>query len=40
MSKQASDSVVLTQPEKELFKKLKRDYKDMKYDLKKQATIV
>ena len=28
------------EPEKELFEKLEKDYKDMKYDLKEQATIV
>jgi hypothetical protein len=27
--KQASDFVVLTEPKKELFKKLKKDYKDI-----------
>jgi hypothetical protein len=37
---QASDSVLLTQPEKELFKKLEKDYKNIKYDLEEQATII
>jgi hypothetical protein len=40
VSKQVSSSVLLTQPKKELFKKLKKDYKDVKYDLKEQATVV
>jgi hypothetical protein len=40
VSKQANNSAVLTQPKKELFKKLERDYKDMKCDLEEQATIV
>jgi hypothetical protein len=40
VSKQASNSAVLTQPKKELFKKLERDYKDIKCDLEEQATIV
>jgi len=30
----------LTQPEKELFEKLEKDYKDMKCDLEEQATVV
>jgi hypothetical protein len=38
--KQASDSVLLTQPKKELFKKLEKDYEDVKCDLKEQATVV
>jgi hypothetical protein len=29
MFKQANDFVVLTKPKKELFEKLKKDYKDM-----------
>lgn len=33
-------STVLTKLEKELFKRLKKDYKDMKYDLKKQAIVI
>jgi hypothetical protein len=36
----ARGSVLLTEPEKELFKQLEKDYKDVKYDLKEQATIV
>jgi hypothetical protein len=40
MLEQASDSVLLTQPEKELFKKLKEDYEDVKCDLEEQVTIV
>lgn len=40
VSKQASDSVPLTQPEKELFEKLEKDYKDVRCDLEEQATIV
>jgi hypothetical protein len=40
VSKQASDSVRLTQPEKELFEKLEKDYKDVKCDLEEQATVV
>jgi hypothetical protein len=35
-----NNSVLLTQPEKELFKKLEKDYKDVKCDIKEQATIV
>jgi hypothetical protein len=38
--KQVSDSILLTQLKKELFKKLKKDYKDVKCNLKEQATIV
>jgi hypothetical protein len=37
---QTSDSILLTQPEKELFEKLEKDYKNIKYDLEKQVTIV
>jgi hypothetical protein len=37
---QTNDSVLLTQPKKELFEKLEKDYKNIKYDLKEQATIV
>jgi hypothetical protein len=33
-------SALLTEPEKELFKKLEKDYKDMKCDLEEQATAV
>ncbi|KAF4611388.1 hypothetical protein G7Y89_g15625 [Cudoniella acicularis] len=40
VSEQARDSALLTQPEKELFKKLEKDYKDMKCDIEEQATIV
>jgi orsellinic acid/F9775 biosynthesis protein OrsD/helicase-like protein/RAD3-like DEAD/DEAH box helicase len=40
ISEQASHSLLLTQPEKELFEKLEKDYKDVKGDLKEQATIV
>lgn len=40
MSKQASDPVPLKQPEKELFEQLEKDYKDVKYDVEEQATIV
>jgi hypothetical protein len=36
----SNDAALLTQLEKELFKKLKKDYKDVKCDLKEQATIV
>ena len=40
VSAQASSSVLLTQPEKELFKKLEKEYKDVKCDLEEQATVV
>jgi Lhr-like helicase len=40
LSKQARDSTSLTQPEKELFEKLEKDYKDVNCDLDEQATIV
>jgi hypothetical protein len=40
VSKQAGNSVPLTQPEKELFEKLEKNYKDMKCDLEEQVTIV
>ena len=40
VSARASDSVLLTRPEKELFKKLKKDCKDVKRDLEEQASIV
>jgi hypothetical protein len=30
----AQGFMLVTEPEKELFKKLKKDYKDMKYNLK------
>jgi hypothetical protein len=30
----------LTEPEKELFKQLEKDYKDMKCDIEEQATVV
>jgi hypothetical protein len=36
----AKGSMLLIEPEKELFKQLEKDYKDMKYNLKEQATIV
>jgi hypothetical protein len=39
-SEHISDSVLLTQPEKELFEKLEKDYKDVKCDLEEQTTIV
>ena len=40
-SAMSKDSLLLiTQPEKALFKKLEKDYKDVKCDLKEQATIV
>jgi hypothetical protein len=32
--------MLVIEPEKELFKKLKRDYKDVKCDLKEQAIVV
>jgi hypothetical protein len=35
----ASDSVLLTRPEKELFKKLKKDCKDIRRDLEEQASV-
>jgi hypothetical protein len=38
--KQASDSTLLTQPKKELFEKLEKDYKNIKCDLEEQVTIV
>ena len=34
------DSVPLSQPEKDLFVKLKKDYKDVKVDIEEQASIV
>jgi hypothetical protein len=34
------DSIPLTRPEKELFKKLKQDYEEMKCDLEEQAAVV
>lgn len=37
---QAINLVLLTQSEKELFDRLEKDYKDVKYNLKEQATIV
>jgi hypothetical protein len=40
LSKQAYDSINLTQSKKDLFKKLEKDYKDMECDLKEQASIV
>jgi hypothetical protein len=40
LSKQACDSTNLTQPEKDLFEKLEKDYKDMECDLEEQASIV
>jgi hypothetical protein len=39
-SKQASNSIVLIEPEKELFEKLEQDYKDMKYNFKEQVIVV
>ena len=36
----ARGSMSLTEPEKELFKQLKKDYKDMKCDLKEQVIII
>ena len=33
-------STILTKPKKDLFKKLEKDYRDVKCDLKEQATIV
>jgi hypothetical protein len=36
----ARGSMSLTEPEKELFEKLEKDYKDVKCDLEEQATIV
>jgi hypothetical protein len=36
----ARGSMSLTEPEKELFKQLEKDYKDVKCDLKEQATVV
>jgi hypothetical protein len=40
VSGMARGSVSLTEPEKELFEKLEKDYKDVKCDLEEQATIV
>jgi hypothetical protein len=34
------DSILLSQPEKDLFVKLKKDYKDIKVDIEEQASIV
>jgi hypothetical protein len=39
VSARASDSVLLTRPEKELFKNLKKDCKDVKRDLEEQASL-
>jgi hypothetical protein len=36
----AKGSMLLIELKKELFKQLKKDYKDVKCDLKEQATIV
>jgi hypothetical protein len=36
----SNNSALLIQPEKELFKQLKKDYKNIKYNFKKQVTIV
>jgi len=36
----ARGSMPVTEPEKELFEKLEKDYKDMKCDLEEQATVV
>ena len=36
----AQGSILVTEPKKELFEKLEKDYKDVKCDLKEQATIV
>jgi hypothetical protein len=38
--KQTSDSVLLIQPKKELFEKLEKDYKNIKYNLKEQIIII
>jgi hypothetical protein len=32
--------MLITEPEKELFEKLEKDYKDVKCDIEEQATIV
>jgi hypothetical protein len=34
------DSIPLSQPEKDLFIKLEKDYKDVKVDIEEQASIV
>jgi hypothetical protein len=39
VSARASDLVLLTRPEKGLFKKLKKDCKDVKRDLEEQASV-
>lgn len=36
----SNDSALLTEPEKELFEKLEKDYKDVKCDLEEQVTVV
>jgi len=40
VSEQANDSILSIQPEKELFEKLEKDYKDIKGDIEEQASIV
>ncbi len=39
VSARASDSVLLTRPEHQLFEKLKKDRKDVKRDLEEQASV-
>ena len=36
----ARGSMLLIEPEKDLFEKLEKDYKDVKCDLKEQAIVV
>jgi hypothetical protein len=36
----SNDSALLMEPEKELFEKLEKDYKDVKCDLEEQVTVV
>jgi hypothetical protein len=36
----SNNSILLMQPEKELFEKLEQDYKDIKCDLEEQVTII
>jgi hypothetical protein len=40
VSKQVSDFALLIQPEKELFEKLEKDYKNIKCDLEEQVIII
>jgi hypothetical protein len=40
MPEQTNDSALLTQPKKELFEKLEKDYKNIKYNLEEQITII